>query len=90
MTKLFDETARVLATPALGRRQALKRVGCALLGGGMLGFLTACNANCLGSNPIYCAVSKVCCPSGTKYLCGGGCYGAGGCPSNLLQTDICG
>lgn len=88
MTKFLDDTARAMASP-MPRRKALRIVGGALIGGLVLA-LTGCNINCLGSNPVYCAVSKVCCPSGTKYLCGGECYGAGGCPSNLNQTDVCG
>jgi hypothetical protein len=88
MTKFVDDTARILASSP-GRRQALRLIGGALLAG-VMGTVAGCNANCLGSNPVYCAVSKVCCPSGTKYLCGGGCYPASGCPSNLLQTDVCG
>lgn len=87
MTKSVDDAARLLASN-LPRRKALRLAGGALLGG-LVFALTGCNANCLGSNPVYCAVSKVCCPSGTKYLCGGACYGPGGCPSNLLQTDVC-
>ncbi len=86
MSNFVDDTARILASP-MARRRALRLVSGALLGG-LLGALTGCNANCLGSNTSYCAVSKVCCPGGYRYLCGGGCYQSG-CPANLEQTDVC-
>jgi hypothetical protein len=90
MNNFIDNTARILATPALPRRQALKRIGCAILGGGILGFLSGCSINCLG-NQTYCANTNTCCPSGYNLNCGGACYmgASGGCPSNLVQDSLC-
>jgi hypothetical protein len=86
MGNFLDNTARILATPAIPRRHALRRIGCVLLGAGVFGALTGCNLQCGGK--WYCVTTNTCCPSGYGYSCGGECF-QDGCPANLPQQSLC-